>query len=118
MIFNDPPRHTKLRALVSQAFTPRSIASLETRIRDLSRELLNAPIKKGQMDLATDFAIPLPLIVIAEMIGIPAEDRPRFRLWNDVLLRMSYTVVGPPVPEIVNEFIATTKDMHTYLTGF
>jgi cytochrome P450 len=69
------------------------------------------------MDLAVDFAIPLPIIVIAELLGIPAEDRYRFRTWNDVLLRMSYTVVGPPVPEIVNEFIAATKEMRTYLTG-
>jgi cytochrome P450 len=117
MIFNDPPRHTKLRALVSQAFTPRSIASLESRIRDVAHELLNASIQNGKMDLATDFAIPLPLIVIAEMLGVPSRDRPRFRTWNDVLLRMSYTVVGPPAPEIVNEFIATTKDMNTYLAG-
>ena len=117
LIFNDPPRHSKLRALVSQAFTPRSIANLESRIRDLSRELLNASIKNGQMDLAMDFAIPLPLVVIAEMLGIPTEDRSRFRFWNDTLLRMSYTVVGPPAPEIVNEFIATTKEMNTYLTG-
>jgi cytochrome P450 len=117
LIFNDPPRHSKLRALVSQAFTPRSIASLESRIRDLSRELLNASIENGQMDLATDFTIPLPLVVIAEMLGIPSEDRGRFRAWNDMLLRMSYTVVGPPDPEIVNEFIATTKEMNAYLTG-
>lgn len=92
-------------------------AGLEGRIRDLSRELLNAVIKNGQMDLAVDFAIPLPLVVIAEMLGIPAEDRGRSRSWNDMLLRMSYAVVGPPAPEIINEFIATTKEMNTYLTG-
>src|SRR5438093_915993 len=69
LLFNDPPRHTKLRALISQAFTPRSIAGLEGRIRDLSRELLNKKMADGEMDLATDFAFPLPLMVITELLG-------------------------------------------------
>jgi cytochrome P450 len=92
MIFADPPRHTKLRALVSQAFTPRSIANLEPRIRELSRELLNAVIDRGEMDLATEFAFPLPMRVIAEMLGIPVTDWPQFQRWNDVLLEMSHTI--------------------------
>jgi cytochrome P450 len=57
MIFADPPRHTKLRALISQAFTPRSIANLEQRIQELSRELVDAMIDRGEMDMAADFAI-------------------------------------------------------------
>ena len=92
MIFADPPRHTKLRALVSQAFTPRSIANLEPRIAELSRDLLNEVIERGEMDMALDFAIPLPMMVIAEMLGIPVTDRARFRHWNDVLVAMSYTI--------------------------
>ena len=76
LIFFDPPRHTKLRALIMRAFTPRVIASLEPRIRELSRELLDQVIEHGEMDLAADFSVPLPLMVIAEMIGVPVADRP------------------------------------------
>ena len=71
-LFSDPPSHTKSRALISRAFTPRSIAGLEPRIRELSRRLLDSVIDRGEMDLAVEFAVPLPMMVIAEMIGIPA----------------------------------------------
>src|SRR5438034_185086 len=71
MVFMDPPRHSKLRALISQAFTPRSVANLEPRIRELARGLLDEKIEQGSMDLAADFSIPLPMMVIAEMLGIP-----------------------------------------------
>src|SRR5947209_17161913 len=74
-IFFDPPRHTKLRALIARAFTPRSVAGLEPRIWELSRDLLDQTIERGEMDLAADFAVPLPLMVIAEMIGIPVAGR-------------------------------------------
>src|SRR6188474_2467233 len=67
MIFQDPPRHSRLRALVAQAFTPGSIAALESRIRALTRELLDAKMQSGAMDLAADLAIPLPMRVIGEM---------------------------------------------------
>ena len=115
MIFNDPPRHTRLRGLVSQAFTARSIANLESKIRELSHRLLQEKIEQGAMDLATDFAFPLPLMVIADMLGIPAGDYARFRDWNEVLLRMSYTVVGAAAPEIVNQFLSATGEMQAYL---
>src|SRR5687768_13826829 len=85
MVFMDPPRHSKLRALISQAFTPRSIANLEPRIHELSRQLLDPVIRGGEMDLANDFSIQLPMMVIAEMLGAPVPDRPRFKQWNEVL---------------------------------
>ena len=96
MIFADPPRHTKLRALVSKAFTPRMIATLEPRIWKLSGELLDRVVRRGEMDLVADFAAPLPMLVIAEMLGIPAEDRPQFHQWADAILAMSYTIGGTP----------------------
>src|SRR5205823_5108940 len=92
LIFLDPPRHTKLRALISKAFTPRSVANLEPRIRDLSRQLLDRVLERGEMDLAADFSVPLPMMVIAAMLGIPPEDHARFKRWADVMLAMSYTV--------------------------
>jgi cytochrome P450 len=118
LIFSDPPRQTKLRALISKAFTPRSIAGLEPRIKDLSGELLDQKIEDGQMDLALDFSVPLPMMVIAEMLGIPVKDRQRFKRWTDVLLFMSYTVPGgEDAARATADFMAVTVEMNAYLEG-
>src|SRR5947209_15000630 len=90
-IFFDPPRHTKLRALISKAFTPRVVANLEPRIRELSRQLLDQAIERGEMDLAADFAVPLPMRVIAEMLGVPAADWPRYKRWSDQIVEIANT---------------------------
>ena len=117
LLFSDPPRHTRLRALVSQAFTPRSVANLEPRIRELSRELLDRTVERGEMDLAADYSVPLPMTVIAEMLGIPAADRPRFQRWSDVILNMSHTVPGgAEAAGAAREFRAVTAEMDAYLT--
>ena len=116
MIFLDPPRHSKLRGLISQAFTPRSISNLEPRIGELSRRLLESVVEQGEMDVAVDFAVPLPMAVIAEMLGVPVADRPRFIKWNDAILKMSYTVgATEPVDGIVQDFRAATAEMNEYL---
>ena len=116
MIFLDPPRHSKLRGLISQAFTPRSISNLEPRIGELSRRLLESVVEQGEMDVAEDFAVPLPMAVIAEMLGVPVADRPRFIKWNDAILKMSYTVGATgPVDAIVQDFRAATAEMNDYL---
>src|SRR5258708_1190696 len=94
LLFLDPPRHTKLRALISKAFTPGMVANLEPRIRELSRNLLDQSIERGEMDLAADFSVPLPMSVIAEMIGVPMEDRPQFQRWSDAILKLSYDLLG------------------------
>jgi cytochrome P450 len=120
LIFVDPPRHTKLRALVSQAFTPRSVANLEPRIRELSRRLLDGVIERGEMDLAADFSVPLPMMVIAQMLGAPVGDLPRFVRWSDAILNMSYTVpgsAGEAARAATDEFLATTIEANAYLTG-
>lgn len=117
MIFTDPPRHTRLRGLVSKAFTPRSIANLEPLIAALSRELIDAHIERGAMDLALDFAMPLPMRVIGDMLGIPAADGARFARWNDAILNMSYTVAGSAESgAMMNEFLAVTAEMGQYLS--
>jgi cytochrome P450 len=118
LIFFDPPRHTKLRALVSRAFTPRSVAALEPRIRELSRELLDQAVERGEMDLAADYAFPLPQLVIAEMLDVPAADRPRFRRWNDVVLDMIHTAQGgAEADRAVGEFRAAVAEIGAYLAG-
>jgi cytochrome P450 len=120
LVFLDPPRHTTLRALITRAFTPRSVANLEPRIRELARALLDRAVERGEMDLAADFSVPLPMMVIAEMLGIPAEDHPRFKRWADAILAMSYTISGRGSEEAraaTEHFLAVTAEMSAYLTG-
>ena len=78
MLSQDPPDHTRLRKLVSQAFTPRRIELLRDRIQAVCDELLEAAPRTGSFDLVRDYALPIPLTVIAELLGIPKEDRRRF----------------------------------------
>lgn len=83
MINTDPPRHRQLRSLVTQAFTPRTIARLAPRITTIVHELLDQVATKGKMDVIDDLAYPLPVIVIAELLGVPVRDRERFKRWSD-----------------------------------
>ena len=82
MMFLDPPDHTRLRSLVSQAFTPRMVESLRPRIQLLVDELLDAVVEQGEMDVLGDLAYPLPTVVICELLGVPPEDRERFKGWS------------------------------------
>jgi hypothetical protein len=83
MLRMDPPDHTRLRSLVSSAFTPRTVQSLRPRIEAIVEEQLDRVAASGRMELIGDLAYPLPVIVIAEMLGIPVEDRDRFKHWSD-----------------------------------
>jgi cytochrome P450 len=115
-LFFDPPRHTKLRALISRAFTPRVVANLEPRIRELSRRLLDGAIERGEMDLAADFSVPLPMLVIAEMLGVPPEDWPRYRGWSDVILKLANTFTkDEEAARAVAEYRAVTEEMRAFL---
>src|ERR1051325_155285 len=117
-IFSDPPQHTKMRALISRAFTPGTISNLEPRIRELSRRLLDQHTTRGEMDLAADYAVPLPMQVIAEMIGIPAADWLTFRRWSDSILKLSYSRSGGAEATIAREeFAAVHGEMNEYLAG-
>lgn len=83
MLDTDPPDHERLRALVSKAFTPRLIERLRPRVQAISDGLLDAVQDRVEMDLIDDYAFPLPITVIAELLGVPAEDRNNFREWSD-----------------------------------
>jgi cytochrome P450 len=116
LVFLDPPRHTKLRAILMRAFTPRIVASLEPRIRELSRTLINATIERGEMDLVEDFAAPFPWMVVAEMLGIPSSGRPQFLRWSDVILGLSYTISGgEEAARAVRAHAAVKEEMMAYL---
>jgi cytochrome P450 len=84
----DPPRHRRLRALVSEAFTPRTVARLERRIRDIAGELLAGVRAHGATDFVHSFSFPLPAIVIAELLGVPPDRRDDFKRWSDDVVSM------------------------------
>ena len=86
VIGSDPPDHTRMRALVQKAFTPKTIASLEPRIRRLGQEMVGQAARRGRFDFVGEVAHPLPVILIAEMLGAPVEDRPLFKRWSADIL--------------------------------
>jgi cytochrome P450 len=86
MILMDPPRHDRLRKLVSRAFTPRRVASLEPFVRDLAASLLAPLVERGGGDFVEDFSTPLPMDVIFTLLGVPESDRRQLRHWIDVSL--------------------------------
>ena len=82
MLFLDPPDHTRLRGLASAAFTPRRVEVLRTHIQKIVDELLDRVQDKGGMDVIADFAAPMPAIVTAGMLGVPAEDHVKLKQWS------------------------------------
>jgi cytochrome P450 len=86
-LFRDPPDHTRLRGLVQKAFTPRVVEGLRPRIEAICDELLDAAFDRGEIDLVADYAYPLPVQMIIEMMGVPAEDHAQFRMWSDAMAR-------------------------------
>jgi cytochrome P450 len=105
MLSSDPPDHTRLRHLVSKAFTPRMIEQLRPRIQQITDELLDQVQSRGQMDLIADFAFPLPITVICELLGVPVEDRQKFRVWSNALLdRSGLLIANAEPPAELGEF--------------
>lgn len=86
-IFRDPPDHTRLRGLVQKAFTPRVIQQLEPRIRQICADLLDVAFERGEVDLVADYAFPLPIQIITEILGVPVDDRADFQTWSDAVAR-------------------------------
>lgn len=112
----DPPEHKALRHLVSASFTPRRVAGLEPRIRELTGEMLG---RVGEppvaFDLVDTLAFPLPVTVIAEMLGLPAADRPRFRAWADGLFSLQVddpkeAMADPTIRDAMGEITAYLGD--------
>jgi cytochrome P450 len=85
MLFQDPPDHTRLRALVSQAFTPRTVERLRPHVAAIAEGLIDGFASAGRADLIRELAFPLPIIVIAELLGVPPEDRDQFKAWSTVM---------------------------------
>ena len=83
MLMIDPPDHTRLRGLVSKAFTPRVVENMRALVQQLVEDMLARVKEQGRMDIMTDLANPLPAIVIAEMLGVPGSDQQQFKSWSD-----------------------------------
>ena len=115
MLRADPPEHTRLRNLVSKAFTPRAIEAMRPHIQQIVDELLDAVAGSDRFDLIHDLAYPLPVIVIAEMLGVAPEDRDRFKRWSGDI---AATLGGPMLsPEVIQQAIASSREMTDYFRG-
>ncbi|WP_405784504.1 cytochrome P450 [Streptomyces sp. NBC_01378] len=111
MLRSDPPDHTRLRRLVSKAFTARRVAELRPRVQEITDGLLDAIVPAGKAELVEDFALPLPVTVISELLGVPVADRDDFHRWtDDMILRGA----EPPDPARIDR---AWRHMRSYLTG-
>jgi cytochrome P450 len=101
MLFRDPPDHTRLRALVSKAFTPRTIEQMRDHIQEIVDRLLGRALGQGGMDVIEDLAYPLPVTVICEMLGVPVGDHASIRGWSADIARSLDAIGLPSDPAIV-----------------
>lgn len=106
----DPPEHTRLRTLVAKAFTVRRVEQLRPRARAIATGLVADMVADGApADLVDEFALPLPVAVICELLGVPVEDRPKFRVWSDNALSTTRLTA--------EEFLASREEMRDYMRG-
>ena len=113
MINRDPPDHTRLRKLVSKAFTPRRIEGLRPRVQELVDASLDRAAAAGGMELMSDYAFPLPFAVISEMLGMPPTDSEKLRDWSGTLVRTLEPVVDP---SLMHAILEASKNMRGLIT--
>ncbi|HJU09882.1 MAG TPA: cytochrome P450 [Candidatus Binataceae bacterium] len=110
VVFSDPPVHTRLRRLVSRAFTPRRIRDLEPRIHQIADMLLDRVAASGSFEVMGDLANPLPVMVIAEILGVPHEDYLMFKQLSDQVIESDNTLPGSPLPEAVKAAFRSLRE--------
>jgi len=120
MLYADPPYHTKLRGLVNKAFTPRVVQRLRPHIQQVVDELLDAVQEGGRMDVIQQLALPLPVTVIMEMLGLPEADRSQFKKWSDDCFAVLGVVRRAPhlmeqARQSLSEFTDYICDLHEQL---
>lgn len=114
MLHHDPPDHTRLRSLVSKAFTPRAVRELHPRVQRIVEEMLNDLEGKDRFDLIESLAFPMPVIVIAEMLGVPAQDMDRFKHWsNDVSLTIEPSLREDQIRRVER----ASEELYEYFEG-
>ena len=114
MLFSDPPVHTRLRKLVSRDFTPRRIREMEPRIRALAGTLLDKVKERGDFEVMRDLANPLPVMVIAEMLGVEPDLYATFKHWSDAIVAGDNTLPGNSLPP---EFTTSVDDLRAYFSA-
>jgi cytochrome P450 len=115
MIGTDPPVHTRLRSLVNKAFTPRIVSRLEPRLREVADQLMDDALESGEVDLVEALTYPLPVVAIAEIIGVPPEDRERFKQWSDAAVAsLGVGFFSPPSAEQIAKQRAVSEEMQSY----
>jgi cytochrome P450 len=118
MLGQDPPEHTRLRSLVNQAFTPRIIRRLEPRMYEIAHELLDRALEAREVDFVQALTYPLPVIVIAEIIGIPAEDREQFKQWSDQAVEnLGNALFVVPPPDRLERLSKLLDEMGAYFSA-
>jgi cytochrome P450 len=113
MVFMDPPRHTQYRRLVARAFTSKVIADLEPGVQAITDALLDRVQAHGRMDLVKELAFPLPVTVIAELLGLPAADHDKFKQWSIPAIRAAEMELMGQVP--APEFVQAVDELDAYL---
>jgi cytochrome P450 len=115
MFYSDPPYHTRLRGLVNNAFTPGAVEQMRPYVQRIVDELLNAVETKGTMDVIHDLAYPLPILVIAQMLGLPAEKRQQFKQWSDDLFAILGSV--PHAPHLMERAAQSLSELTGYVAA-
>jgi len=115
MFYADPPYHTRLRGLVNNAFTPTAVEQMRPHIQRIVDGLLGAVQTKGEMDAIHELAHPLPILVITQMLGLPAQERGRFKQWSDDLFAILGSV--PHAPELMERAGRSLAELTNYLTA-
>ncbi len=114
MLDRDPPDHTRLRGLVSKAFTPKALESLRPHIQQIVDDLLAHAAGNGKMDLIEEFAYPLPVRVICEMLGVPVADHERFKQWGLDIARGLDAIMLPPESEVAKRSMTGRHALAAY----
>ena len=109
LLTKDGEDHRRLRSLVTKAFTPRRISDMRPRIQAIANELIGRVESQKHMDLVESYAFPLPITVITELLGVPADDRNKFRKWSDIFVRPAFT------PDEQNRFLQMAMEFVGYL---
>ena len=114
MLNADPPRHTRLRTLVSKAFTPAAVERLAPVIQQVVDQAVNAALARGGMDVMHDLAYPLPVTVIAQLLGVPPEDRDQFKKWSDDITSTAGNVMANLTPDHYRLALQSTRELTSY----
>jgi cytochrome P450 len=114
MLFRDPPDHTRLRSLVSRAFTPRVVEGLRARIGEIVDHLLDRAQERGRMDVIADLAYPLPVTVISEMLGVDPGDHEAIKQWSADIARGLDALVMPSDPDLVQRASRGRRELGEY----